>query len=337
MGFHPDGRRIQPAEWPLARSLRTGEVVRGEQIDILRDDGRPGTVRVNSAPVRGPDGAIVAGVLVFDDTTEHRLAERAARASENQLEKIANALPALVSLVSPDRRYRFVNRMYSESWGQPVDKIVGASVESLVGPRHALTIRPHLDASLAGGAGELHGRVRLRRPAPHHERLLRPLLRRFGRGGRGGRAVDRRDRAEAIGGPARLPRRRDPGAVRLPRHRREPAAPRDAGGPAPRGLVRDRDRRSRRQARAAHPAPPRRGDAGHRARAAHPLAARSGLRPHHADRRARVRAPDRRGPRRGRAGAGGERPGAAGAARHARAPIVDPGRDRDLAGGGSAC
>src|SRR5919202_863935 len=43
-GFHPDGRPYEPQEWPLARSVRTGEVVVEEDIDVVRGDGARGTI-----------------------------------------------------------------------------------------------------------------------------------------------------------------------------------------------------------------------------------------------------------------------------------------------------
>jgi PAS domain S-box-containing protein len=75
-GFHSDGRPYRAEEWPLARSIATGEVVTGEEIEILRPDGSAGTLRVSSAPVRQRDGRISAGVVIFDDITAARRAER---------------------------------------------------------------------------------------------------------------------------------------------------------------------------------------------------------------------------------------------------------------------
>lgn len=75
-GFHRDGRRYTPQEWPLARAVHAGEVVTGEEIDYLREDGRRGTVSVNAAPVRDPQGAVVAGVAIFTDVTERRSLEQ---------------------------------------------------------------------------------------------------------------------------------------------------------------------------------------------------------------------------------------------------------------------
>ncbi len=70
--FHADGRAYAPEEWPLARSIRDGEVVIGEELEIVRGGSRRGAVRASSAPVRDEQGRIVAGVATLFDITEAR-------------------------------------------------------------------------------------------------------------------------------------------------------------------------------------------------------------------------------------------------------------------------
>ena len=76
IGFHPDGRRYEGQDWPLARSLATGEIVQAEDVEILRGDGRRAIVRLSSAPVRDKSGAIVAAVVLSQDITELKNAVR---------------------------------------------------------------------------------------------------------------------------------------------------------------------------------------------------------------------------------------------------------------------
>jgi PAS domain S-box-containing protein len=87
-GFHPaDGRPYEPEEWPLARSLTSGEEITGEEVDIERGDGTRGTLVVNSAPIRDPDGSVTAAVCTFLDITERSESRRrldAAYAAERQ-------------------------------------------------------------------------------------------------------------------------------------------------------------------------------------------------------------------------------------------------------------
>jgi len=74
-GFHADGRPYWLEEWPLARSIKTGEVVDEEEIGFLRGDGTRGIMTVSSAPVRDQQGRIMAGVAIFSDITAHKQAE----------------------------------------------------------------------------------------------------------------------------------------------------------------------------------------------------------------------------------------------------------------------
>jgi len=76
VGFHPDGRPYEQHEWPLARAVRTGEVVDAEVIEYLLGDGSWATIETSAAPVRNARGGIVAGVVTFHDVTERRRAER---------------------------------------------------------------------------------------------------------------------------------------------------------------------------------------------------------------------------------------------------------------------
>ena len=66
-----DGHRLGVDEWPLARALM-GEVVRGEEILYQRADGQSIWLRIHGAPVRDGDGAIIGGVVAFDDIDEQR-------------------------------------------------------------------------------------------------------------------------------------------------------------------------------------------------------------------------------------------------------------------------
>lgn len=108
VGFRPDGTRYQPEEWPLSRSILHGEVVSGEVVEILRGDGTRGFIRITSAPVRDASGAIIAGLVTFDDVTDEaglvrdnaRLfaAEREARAEAETLHRIGSTLASKLEL-----------------------------------------------------------------------------------------------------------------------------------------------------------------------------------------------------------------------------------------------
>jgi PAS domain S-box-containing protein len=75
-GFHPDGQLYKPEEWPLARSITTGEVVSGEEIKFLRGDETYGVIEVSSAPICDRQGQIIAGVVTFQDISDRKVAQK---------------------------------------------------------------------------------------------------------------------------------------------------------------------------------------------------------------------------------------------------------------------
>ena len=85
--FDRDGQPYLPHEWPLARSLATGEVVNDEEVRFPRGDGDWGTVLVSSSPIRDPGGTIVATVAVLYDITARKQAEDALLRAHEELER----------------------------------------------------------------------------------------------------------------------------------------------------------------------------------------------------------------------------------------------------------
>ena len=76
--WHPDGRRIRAEEFPLARAL-AGETVTAEEVRFRRPNGSIGVVRVNAAPIRGEDGAVLGSITVYDDIAAEKALEEQLR------------------------------------------------------------------------------------------------------------------------------------------------------------------------------------------------------------------------------------------------------------------
>lgn len=91
-GFYPDGRAYQLQDWPLYRSVYSGEVVKNEEIHFGREDGTRGIILVNSAPVYDENGTIRAGVVTFSDITDRHLAKEAIRQTEGVYRAIGESL-----------------------------------------------------------------------------------------------------------------------------------------------------------------------------------------------------------------------------------------------------
>ena len=72
---------------------------------------------------------------------------RALQQSEQRVLTLTNALPALISYVGADRRYRFANQEYEEWFGQ---KAAGRAVIDVVGEAAYQKLEPYIDAVLKG-------------------------------------------------------------------------------------------------------------------------------------------------------------------------------------------
>jgi PAS domain S-box-containing protein len=91
VGFHPDGSPYQAEEWPMARAIRSGEIVLGEEIRIQRFDGSEGLISVNAGPIRNARGEIVAGVVAFTDVTDVRHSQQKLREQQQKLSLMQRA------------------------------------------------------------------------------------------------------------------------------------------------------------------------------------------------------------------------------------------------------
>ena len=80
-GFHSDGSVYAPEDWPLARSLHSGAMIVAEEIVIVRGDGSNGVLNVSSGPIRDIRNRIIGGVMIIQDITERKEAEKAGCAS----------------------------------------------------------------------------------------------------------------------------------------------------------------------------------------------------------------------------------------------------------------
>ncbi|KYF84200.1 hypothetical protein BE17_52450 [Sorangium cellulosum] len=102
-GFHADGRPYAPHEWPLARAVVSGELVRSEPVEMQRADGSRAIIEYSAAPIRDASGQIVAGVVVGVDATARIRALRDEQRRSEQLRGLAEASLAVNSAPSLDR------------------------------------------------------------------------------------------------------------------------------------------------------------------------------------------------------------------------------------------
>jgi PAS domain S-box-containing protein len=84
------------------------------------------------------------------DVTERKQAEEALRAREAELRATTDAVPAMIALVDPERRYRFANLGYQQWFGISRDAIRGKRVRDVLGKAAWKHVKPHAERALAG-------------------------------------------------------------------------------------------------------------------------------------------------------------------------------------------
>ena len=125
-GFYPDGKPYKSYEWPLSRSIRTGKIVKDEEIEILRGDGTKGWISVSSVPVMD-NGNIILGIVMDIDITERKKAEKELKDSKNRLETIIQGSPVPTFIIDRDH--------YVTHWNKAIEAYSGIKAEDIVGTK----------------------------------------------------------------------------------------------------------------------------------------------------------------------------------------------------------
>jgi len=84
------------------------------------------------------------------DITEKKQTAEKIRSSEAQLRLITDSLPALVSYIDKDERYRFVNKQYTDWFGIENDDLLGRTMIEVLGKEARDQLKPKVDQVLSG-------------------------------------------------------------------------------------------------------------------------------------------------------------------------------------------
>jgi PAS domain S-box-containing protein len=108
-----------------------------------RGDGR--VLELQSNPM--PGGGFV---LVCTDITEPVQTLEALRDRERRIRVCTDNVPALITYVDRDERYRFTNEPYDEALGQQGVGAIGRTIREVLGEERYSRLKRHIDAALSG-------------------------------------------------------------------------------------------------------------------------------------------------------------------------------------------
>jgi PAS domain S-box-containing protein len=152
--YSPDGEPLRFESTPVARAMRTGELVIGAELVIERPDGSRVPVLMNVMPLKDASGRVEGAVCSFQELTERKRAEEALRASEAELQSVINRTPFMLVRCSRELRYLFISEAYAHLVGCSRDEVIGRTIAEVLGEKGFNTLRPYTNQVLRGEAVE---------------------------------------------------------------------------------------------------------------------------------------------------------------------------------------
>ncbi len=112
--------------WAVPRALKGETATNAEYILRRKDTGETWIGSYSFSPIRNKDGEIVGSVVVGRDITERKRQEDAIRKSEHEFRLLAEAMPQIVWVSSPDGMNIYLNQKWMDYTGQTLEESHGS-------------------------------------------------------------------------------------------------------------------------------------------------------------------------------------------------------------------
>ena len=122
--WHDTGKRIEKEEWAAVRAIRNGETSLGEIIDIECFDGSRKTISNSAVPLINDKGEIYAAVIVNEDITELKRAEKSLKESEKKFRTLFEVSKDTIFVSDIARRFLDINQAGIELFGYSKDELL---------------------------------------------------------------------------------------------------------------------------------------------------------------------------------------------------------------------
>lgn len=143
--LHADDRERVTAAWK--RLLAGGE--RFDQVFRLGNGAQQTTwAEAHAVPVR-VNGATTGFIAVMQDVSATRVLQEELGRSQTRLQRMMDAVPALMAHIDVTETYQFVNATYAMWFGDAAPK-VGTTIREFLGENAYLRLKPSIDGVIAG-------------------------------------------------------------------------------------------------------------------------------------------------------------------------------------------
>lgn len=155
LGKNPaDWQFVHPEDWHEVEQVINRLVDGTDRRNMVRfrnytKDGSIVHCEWYSSALLDEKGAVESVLCLVLDVTARLEAEQALQNSEAQFRLVTNAVPSLIGYVDQEQRYRFVNQAYRE-WFEADRKLIGQSVQEVLGESTYLKVCPYIEAALSG-------------------------------------------------------------------------------------------------------------------------------------------------------------------------------------------
>ena len=130
----PDGTPLSLEKCPMAKVLKEGKAIMGEEIIIERPDGGRSIVLVYPQPEFNLLGKLTGAINMVIDITEIRKAELVLRQSEEQFRQMAELMPQKVWTADVDGNKNYFNQKWLDYTGLTVDELMNNGWENIIHP-----------------------------------------------------------------------------------------------------------------------------------------------------------------------------------------------------------
>lgn len=139
--------------------LRDGESVNVHVNHWLTKAGDKRLIQWRNASLRDPGGKLCGLVGTGIDITEQERAVQVRRHWESERHYLLDALPILIAHVDQGLRVRFANDGYRQWFGLDADRLIGQSIDEVIGKSAFATLAPQFRRAMSGHRSIYHGEI----------------------------------------------------------------------------------------------------------------------------------------------------------------------------------